>query len=181
MSWSADARIRSASTTMTASDNDQHSARLSPLPERLGCATTNSLSPSDLMISSGGFGATGHEAGSTIALARISQLPLLHWLIAAINGLLGGEELCSRGHRERCWSTDSLWQQGVMSGLKTGMGMGGGVCSRGVRMRVLQRNLYYASTGCSGPDACCLLGRCRCDRVPANELLPPGQKSRRTT
>ncbi len=64
-----------------------------PLPERLACATTNPLSPSDLMISSTGSGAGEHESGaaSTIALARINRLPLLHWLVAAINGVLQGE------------------------------------------------------------------------------------------
>ncbi len=66
---------------------------MTPLPERLARATTNPLSPSDLMISSTGSGAGEHESGaaSTIALARINRLPLLHWLLAAINGVLQGE------------------------------------------------------------------------------------------
>ncbi|HZG68000.1 MAG TPA: hypothetical protein VEZ12_14740 [Herpetosiphonaceae bacterium] len=64
-----------------------------PLPERLACATVNPLSPSDLMIASTGGGAGEHEtvAASTIALARINRLPLLHWLLAAINSVLQGE------------------------------------------------------------------------------------------
>ena len=64
-----------------------------PLPERLACATTNPLSPSDLMISSEGSGTSGLEPGiaSTIALARINRLPLLQWLVTAINGMLAGE------------------------------------------------------------------------------------------
>ena len=64
-----------------------------PLPERLACATTNPLSPSDLMISSEGSGTSGLEPGiaSTIALARINRLQLLQWLLAAINGMLAGE------------------------------------------------------------------------------------------
>ena len=64
-----------------------------PLPERLAQATTNPLSPSDLMISSEGSATSGLEPRitSTIALARINRLPLLHWLVAAINGTLVGE------------------------------------------------------------------------------------------
>ena len=64
-----------------------------PCPERLACATINPLSPSDLMIASYGGGAREHETGaaSTIALARINRLPLLHWLLAAINSVLQGE------------------------------------------------------------------------------------------
>ena len=64
-----------------------------PVPERLACATTNPLSPSDLMISSEGSATSGLEPGiaSTIALARINRLPRLHWLVAAINGMLAGE------------------------------------------------------------------------------------------
>ena len=64
-----------------------------PLPEPFARATTNPLSPSDLMIFSTSSGAGGTEPGiaSTIALARINRLPLLHWLIAAINGVLQGE------------------------------------------------------------------------------------------
>ena len=64
-----------------------------PLPERLAQATTNPLSPSDLMMSSEGSATSGLEPGiaSTIALARINRLPLLHWLVAAINGVLVGE------------------------------------------------------------------------------------------
>ena len=64
-----------------------------PCPERLASATINPLSPSDLMISSTGDRAGAHETGavSTIALARINRLPLLHWLLAAINGVLEGE------------------------------------------------------------------------------------------
>ncbi len=64
-----------------------------PVRERLACATTNPLSPSDLMISTIGSAPAGQEPGvaSTIALARINRLPLLHWLLAAINGVLVGE------------------------------------------------------------------------------------------
>ena len=45
------------------------------------------------MISRQGSEATGHEPGSApiIALARVNRLPLLHWLVAAINGVLAGE------------------------------------------------------------------------------------------
>ncbi len=45
------------------------------------------------MISSTGSTTSGEEFGSapTIALARINRLPLLHWLLAAINGVLQGE------------------------------------------------------------------------------------------
>ncbi len=32
-----------------------------------------------------------HRLARTIALARINRLPLLHWLLAAINGVLQGE------------------------------------------------------------------------------------------
>jgi hypothetical protein len=64
-----------------------------PLLELLAQATTNPLSPSDLMISSVGSVPSGQEQAiaSTIALARINRLPLLHWLLAAINGTLAGE------------------------------------------------------------------------------------------
>ena len=64
-----------------------------PLPERCASAATNPLSPSDLMISSEGSATSGLEPGiaSTIALARINRLPLLQWLVAAINGVLVGE------------------------------------------------------------------------------------------
>ncbi len=64
-----------------------------PLPERLARATTNPLSPSDLMISPTGsaMSADEHGSASTIALARINRLPLLHWLLAGINGMLAGE------------------------------------------------------------------------------------------
>ncbi len=72
--------------------DEQQSAGMMPVPERVACATTNPLSPSDLMISSTGSAASDKEPGvvSTIALARINRLPLLHWLIAAINDLLVG-------------------------------------------------------------------------------------------
>lgn len=76
------------------SDNyEQQSAAMMPPPERFASATTNSLSPSDLMIScTGPAPSTGAaDSASTIALARINRLPLLHWLIAAINGMLVGE------------------------------------------------------------------------------------------
>ena len=78
---------------MEAGNHDQQSAGMMPLPERVASAVTNPLSPSDLMISSTGSVAGGQEPGSasTIALARINRLPLLHWLIAAINGVLHGE------------------------------------------------------------------------------------------
>ncbi len=78
---------------MDADTHDQHGAAMVPFPERVASATTNPLSPSDLMISSTGSGAGGTEPGiaSTIALARINRLPLLHWLSAAINGVLQGE------------------------------------------------------------------------------------------
>jgi hypothetical protein len=78
---------------MDIDNNTQPSTAMMPLPERFARATTNPLSPSDLMISSIGSPPVGQEpaAASTIALARINRLPLLHWLIAAINGLLGGE------------------------------------------------------------------------------------------
>ena len=77
---------------MEAGNHEQQSAGMMPLPERLASALTNPLSPSDLMISSTGS-AVGEQAvgvASTIALARINRLPLLHWLIAAINDLLVG-------------------------------------------------------------------------------------------
>ena len=65
-----------------------------PLPELFAQATTNLLSPSDLMISSTASSGGEQESGgaSTIALARINRLPLLHWLISAINGTPSGEE-----------------------------------------------------------------------------------------
>ena len=45
------------------------------------------------MISRQGSEVTGHEPGSApiIALARVNRLPLLHWLVVAINGVLAGE------------------------------------------------------------------------------------------
>ncbi len=79
---------------MEANDYEQQSgAVMMPLPERFAQATTNPLSPSDLMISCQSSEARGDEPGSpsTIALARISRLPLLQWLVAAINGMLLGE------------------------------------------------------------------------------------------
>jgi hypothetical protein len=78
---------------MDADTHDQHGAAMVPFPERVASATTNPLSPSDLMISSEGSATSGLEPGiaSTIALARINRLPLLHWLLAAINGMLAGE------------------------------------------------------------------------------------------
>ena len=73
-------------------DNDQQSAGVPRLPGRFASAVTNPLSPSDLMISSKGSAVSDQEPGvaSTIAFARINRLPLLHWLIAAINDLLVG-------------------------------------------------------------------------------------------
>ena len=78
---------------MEGDNRDQQSAAMMPLPDRLARATTNPLSPSDLMISSTGSDLSGHDPriASTIALARINRLPLLHWLVAAINGVLVGE------------------------------------------------------------------------------------------
>ncbi len=78
---------------MDADTDDQQRAAMMPLPERLARATINARSPSDLMIASTAGGAGEHEAGaaSTIALARINRLPLLHWLLAAINGVLQGD------------------------------------------------------------------------------------------
>ena len=78
---------------MEATNNEQRNIALIRLPERLASATVNPRSPSDLVISCEGSAASGPEGGvvSTIALARINRLPLLHWLIAAINGTLGGE------------------------------------------------------------------------------------------
>ena len=78
---------------MEAEDHDQQDAAMMPLPERFATATTNPLSPSDLMIASESSEKSNHESrsASTIALARINRLPLLHWLIAAINGVLHGE------------------------------------------------------------------------------------------
>lgn len=57
-------------------------------------ATTNPLSPSDLMIASTAPAPAGQESdiASTIALARINRLPLLHWMLAAVNSVLAGEE-----------------------------------------------------------------------------------------
>ena len=77
---------------MEVDTHDQQGAAMMPLPERLAQAMTNPLSPSDLMISSTGSTAGEHDtgAGSTIALARVNRLLLLHWLVAAINGLLIG-------------------------------------------------------------------------------------------
>lgn len=73
---------------MEATNYEQQSAAMMPLSERVTSATTNPLSPSDVMISSIGLASSGQEPASvpTIALARINRLPLLHWLIAAING-----------------------------------------------------------------------------------------------
>ena len=78
---------------MEGDNRDLQTAAIMPLPERLAQATTNPLSPSDLMISSEGSASSGLEPGSasTIALARINRLPLLQWLVAAINGVLVGE------------------------------------------------------------------------------------------
>ena len=78
---------------MEGDNRDLQRAAMMPVPERLACATTNPLSPSDLMISSEGSATSGIEPGiaSTIALARINRLPLLHWLVAAINDTLVGE------------------------------------------------------------------------------------------
>ena len=78
---------------MEAGNHEQQSAGMMPLPERCASAVTNPLSPSDLMISSKGSAAGEQVPGvaSTIALARINRLPLLHWLIAAINGMLAGD------------------------------------------------------------------------------------------
>ena len=78
---------------MEADMHDQQRTAMMPLPERLAQATTNPLSPSDLMISSEGSATSGLEPGiaSTIALARINRLPLLQWLVVAINGMLAGE------------------------------------------------------------------------------------------
>ena len=79
---------------MDVDSNMQPSAAMMPVPERFACATTNPLSPSDLMISSNRSEAITQEPGvaASIALARINRLPLLHWLVAAINGMLVGEE-----------------------------------------------------------------------------------------
>ena len=78
---------------MEAGTPEHQSLAMMPLPERLASAVTNPLSPSDLMISSKGSAASDQEpaVASTIALARINRLPLLHWLIAAINGMLAGD------------------------------------------------------------------------------------------
>ena len=78
---------------METDPHDQQRAAMMPLPEQFAQATINPLSPSDLMIASYGGGAREHETGaaSTIALARINRLPLLHWLLAAINSVLQGE------------------------------------------------------------------------------------------
>ena len=64
-----------------------------PFLELCAQATTNPMSPSDLMIASTVSAPSGQEpeGASTIALARINRLPLLHWLLAAINGALAGE------------------------------------------------------------------------------------------
>ena len=69
------------------------STAMMPLPERFARATTNPLSPSDLMISSTRSEAITQEVGvaTSIALARVNRLPLLHWLIEAINRVLDGE------------------------------------------------------------------------------------------
>lgn len=78
---------------MEADIHEQQSVAMMPLPERFASATTNPRSPSDLMISSTGSAGREQEPGvaSTIALARINRLPLLHWLIAALNGTLSDE------------------------------------------------------------------------------------------
>lgn len=77
---------------MDIDNNTQPSTAMMPVPERFARATTNPLSPSDLMISLLGSPPVGQEpaAASTIALARINRLPLLHWLLAAINDALDG-------------------------------------------------------------------------------------------
>lgn len=71
----------------------QHGMPMTAVVQPVATATTNALSPSDLMISSHSSAASGQEpdGASTIALARINRLQLLHWLISAINGLLVGE------------------------------------------------------------------------------------------
>ncbi len=77
-------------------DGDPHDRQRAPMmpPERFARATTTPLSPSDLMITAQGADPCEQQAGSasTIPLARINSLSLLHWLVAAINGLLAGEE-----------------------------------------------------------------------------------------
>jgi hypothetical protein len=76
-------------------DGDTHDQQSAPMiPERFARATTTPLSPSDLMITMEGTDPREQQAGSasTIPLARINNLALLHWLVAAINGLLAGEE-----------------------------------------------------------------------------------------
>lgn len=83
----------------------------------------------------------------------------------------------SHDQQERCWSGGDLWHVGLMRGHTTGMGAG--AWQRGVCMLSLPRALHCASTGCSGPKRRCLLGCRHCQRVPSNELLPPGQTSRR--
>jgi len=76
-------------------DGDTHEQQNTPIrpPERFASATTKPLSLSDPMITAQGSEPVEKEAGlaSTIALARINRLPLLHWLVAAINGMLVGE------------------------------------------------------------------------------------------
>jgi len=93
---------------MDADTYDQQRAAMMPCPERLASATINPLSPSDLMISSTGSttGRRETDAALVIALARINRLPLLHWLLAAINGVLQGEfptEPRPTGTRLECW------------------------------------------------------------------------------
>ncbi|HZG66011.1 MAG TPA: hypothetical protein VEZ12_04665 [Herpetosiphonaceae bacterium] len=77
-------------------DGDTHDRPSAPMmpPERFARATTTPLSPSDLMITVQGADPWEQQVGSasTIPLARINRLPLLHWLVAAINGLLAREE-----------------------------------------------------------------------------------------
>lgn len=78
---------------MDVDNTTQPSTAMMPLPEHFARATINPLSPSDLMISSNSSEAITQEPGiaASIALARINRLPLLHWLIEAINGMLDGE------------------------------------------------------------------------------------------
>lgn len=78
---------------MDIDNTKQPSTAMMPGLKLFGQATTNPLSPSDLMISSTGSAGREQDPGvaSTIALARINRLQLLHWLITAINGSLAGE------------------------------------------------------------------------------------------
>jgi hypothetical protein len=85
--------VKNVSTAMESNNYEQPSAAMMPPSERFASATTNSLSPSDLMISctTPDSSAGAPDSVSTIALARINRLPLLHWLISAINGMFVGE------------------------------------------------------------------------------------------